>query len=147
MLVAIDPGSELALAVVEVEDLEAVEADDRVELTHGLGVIGGVGERVPGGEDVAGVEADAELGVVIDAVDDVGEMLEAAPQVGALAGRRLEAQRHLVVGHLIQQPVQSPGDPVEAGVLTGADMRSRVEHQVWDTEEIAALYLCHESLV
>ncbi len=59
-LVAIGVAAERLLGVVEVQDAQAVAPDLAVELRPGRGVPFRRADIVPGDEDVAGIEADAD---------------------------------------------------------------------------------------
>jgi len=86
--VAVLACAEGILGVVEVDGAEAGESDDAVEF--GEDVVEGGGDGVAGIVDVAGVEGDEEVFGVLDAVDDVAELLKGAADFGALAGHGFE---------------------------------------------------------
>ena len=88
VLVAVDPGADGRAAVVEVEGLDPLEADRPVErLPSWPRYSRAVAQRIAGGEDVAGVEADAQPVGVLHAVEDRGQVLESPAERGSLAGR------------------------------------------------------------
>ena len=72
---------------------EAVEADDRVEVVDDAGQPLRRPHVVAGGEQVAGVEADAEALVAAGQLDQRRELLERAAERAAGAGGVLEVQR------------------------------------------------------
>ena len=78
----------------------------------------GLVERRAGGEDVAGVEADPGLGVVVERGEVRREVLDAGAQRPALAGGRLEQQpRRGVVGDRVEQRQQPLADLAHRGVV------------------------------
>ena len=94
--VAVAVGAERRCGVVDVQRAEPVEADHAVELVeHGGERLGGA-DVVAGGEQVAGVQADAEPLVAAGGLDQPRELLERAPERAAGAGGVLEVQRAVV---------------------------------------------------
>ena len=83
-------------AVVEVQGFEEAQADDAVELLEGGAEGGGGTEVISGGENVAGVEADADAGLVVrlDVGDDGGEFVKGGSDVISTAGHGFEERRH-----------------------------------------------------
>ncbi len=76
VVVAIYPGADGLLAVVTVDDFNAITPDQTVEFGE-CGFVGvGSANVVPGGEDVASIEANCEVVGVASEVKDLGEMLE-----------------------------------------------------------------------
>jgi hypothetical protein len=83
----------------------ANRVDQQIE---GLVHTAGPGQIVARREDVAGVEADAQLGVGVEGLEVRSEVPGAGAERGALAGRRLqEEERVVVVGQLVQQRQQA----------------------------------------
>jgi hypothetical protein len=82
--------AELGSRVVEVEAAQTVEADALVDLVEGRGEdrrVGDVDSRHP---QVAGVQAEAEARVAVEAVDEDGELVHGAADRPAGSGRVLE---------------------------------------------------------
>ena len=82
--------AELGGRVVEMEAAQTVEADALVDLVEGRSEglrVGDVDSRHP---EVAGVEAQAEARVAVEAVDEDGELVHGAADRPAGSGRVLE---------------------------------------------------------
>src|SRR5690606_31252725 len=90
LLVPVTQRAARVLRVVRVHEPEAARAGDRDEALEGGGGTARLVERGAGGEDVAGVEADADPGVVVEDVEVRREVVDTGAQGPALAGRRLE---------------------------------------------------------
>ena len=86
----------------------SADLDDPVD---GRGRAAGLVERRPGREDVAGVQADPGLGVVVEGGEVRREVLDARAQRPALPGGRLEQQpRRGVAGDRVEQRQQPLAD-------------------------------------
>jgi hypothetical protein len=89
VLVPVHVRVELGLAVVQMNGLELVAADVVVECLHRGAVVFGRFEGITGGENMAGVEANAHALGFLDAVDDRAEVFELPAEVGPLPCRCL----------------------------------------------------------
>ena len=87
---AVYTGAYFALGVVEVEGIEPLKTDYAVECFKRFVASGGGGEVVAGGEDVAGVDADANRDFLMDPVDDVTEVFELPADTGTLPSGRFQ---------------------------------------------------------
>lgn len=144
--VAIDAAAEGFFRVVEVQGAELLEADGAVELAEGVAVVAGGVEAVSGGEDVAGVDADAEAVGIADGVENLGEVLEAVTERGALAGGGFEEGLDSEAGGLAVDLVEGGGDAAETDVLAGADVCSGVGDEVGEAEGLGAAELEDEAV-
>src|SRR5215204_6052992 len=90
VLVPIDTAAARFLRVVQVKDLDPVEADDPIERLEGLPVPLFGGDIVSRRQQVAGVEAHANPRRPVEQFEDRGEVLEAVAEIGALPGGVLE---------------------------------------------------------
>src|SRR5262245_3384457 len=86
--VPIDPAAPRFEAIVDVKDLEPAQADHLVEFLHRGTVLGFRVQGVAGGEDMAGIEADAVTVRLGHERQDAGQVFEAVPQRTPLAGSR-----------------------------------------------------------
>ena len=84
--VAVTTATEREFAVVEVKGHDALDADQAVELAPHVIVSFFGAEVVAGGEDVAGVHADAEAAGAVESIEEIREMFETRADVAALAG-------------------------------------------------------------
>ena len=148
-LMPVDPGAERFLRVVGMDDHQAVEADQAVELRQ-RGVEGGRrSERIPGGEHVAGVEADPDpppQSGVVGAGDDRADLLETGPQATPLASGGLhEHARSEGPGALEcrDKPVGGAPDG-HVGLLPGGG--ARMGDHPGDAEQLGTLELVHEGI-
>ena len=97
---------ERGLGVVQVEARKAIEAHLGVELIDHLSERRGRADLEPGGEQVAGVETDADPRVTVEQRDELGELVEVSSQRPLGAGGVLE-QHRAAVG-IRQGGVRSP---------------------------------------
>ena len=105
--------------------LKPVEADVPVELIDHAGDALGVGEIVPGGEGVLGVQADAQAGAVHSA-HDLPQFAELGADVLAHAGHVFQAKQR-ALGCLIQHPVNTVHDLLEDAFVSGAAVAAGME--------------------
>ena len=94
VLVAVEVAAEFALAVVGVDDVDVLEAEEAVGFGQGFSEAGFGGDVVTGGEGVAGVEAEADGEVCEfgrELAHDV-EFFELAAELGSAAGGVFEQQ-------------------------------------------------------
>lgn len=73
-VVAVDAAVELAFGVVQVHAAQVVETDDVAKLLKSALALFFGTQIVPGGEGVAGVDANADAALVFHAVDDRRQM-------------------------------------------------------------------------
>ena len=125
---AVAVGAERRLRVVDVQRAQPAEPDDPVELVEHAGEPVGRADVVAGGEQVAGVEADAEPLAAAGDLDQPRELLERAPQRAARAGGVLQVQ--LAVAGLRQRLGDRGAGTVERRVDGAAALqrRARVQH-------------------
>ena len=83
--VAVDVRTCILLAVVEMDGAEVLEAYDVLEIVETELVAHLVAEVVAGGEGVAGVDADTYAALVVDALNDAGDVLKLPTEVGTLS--------------------------------------------------------------
>src|SRR5947208_1660476 len=93
--VAVHPAPLRLETIVEVKHLEFLQTDESVEGAEGGAIFLERPQRIPGREDVTGVEADTETLRVMDLGQDVGEMLKAVSQAGSLPGRGFKQDAHV----------------------------------------------------
>ena len=90
---------------------------------------------------MAGIHAHTKTLGVRHAVEDIPEMLEAIAQVCALAGGRLQVDRHAQARGAAVNFVEGPGDSCQTGFLTLTHVRAGMNDQVGDAKQAAALDL------
>ena len=78
MLVAIDARGERLLRIVEMKQTDAADSDCLIELLNRSLVRVAAAQVITGSEDVARVEADADPPSLVDAIDDLSQLLERA---------------------------------------------------------------------
>ena len=107
---------------MEGEDL--IEADEVVEFTEG-GVPTFFGaDVVSGGEEMGGVETDAEALGFIDFVEDGGEMIHFVAEATALAGGVFEGDADGRLFCSAKDFVEAGDDLFEAGSFASAEVRA-----------------------
>lgn len=80
MLVPVNPAAAPFLGIIEMEEMDAVAANVPLQLGEGLHIPGSGAEVIPGGKDVAGIDADAELFSIAAVFEQPAQLLEAATQ-------------------------------------------------------------------
>src|SRR5688572_26841190 len=90
VLVPIDAAPARPPGVVQVEDFDPPQSDDRVELAKRRVVAIRSAQVVACGQQVTGIETHANAGRALQELDDPREMLEPMPEVRALASRVFE---------------------------------------------------------
>ena len=80
--------------VVEVDGMEVGQPDHAIELVKDAVEV--IDDVVAGIPDVAGIETDAELFLAVHAVDDGGELFEAASDLRALARHGFQENQRLL---------------------------------------------------
>lgn len=138
-------GTEGGLAVIHVQGLEILEPHDPVELVHGRGKSFRGAQVVAGGEGVAGIDADADAGLVVNLVDDGAQVLEAAADNVTVAAHVLEDGDDSVGGAV--GAVQLRGDAGRGGGHGVAAGGTRVEVVQLDAEGIAPLQVVDKVVI
>src|SRR3954451_21843471 len=80
VLMPVDPRAERLLRVVEMKRADVFDSDVRFERIDRPLVIVAIAKLVSRGEDVAGIETDADALLVIDQRDDPSQLLEGAAE-------------------------------------------------------------------
>ena len=93
---------------------------------------------------MAGVEADAEPRRAAEQVDDLGEVLEAMPEIRALAGGVLEQDPRPAVGPRRQDLGEAVGDQLQPALLGPRRVGAGVHHQAVQSERLGAIELVAE---
>jgi len=106
----------------------------------------GRGQVVPGGVEMARIEAHPDAIGLPHAVEDRGQVLEAVAQARALAGRDLEQRHHVPPFRAREDGVQAARDRGEAGVLALPHVCAGMQHDVGDAELMAALDLRDQAI-
>ncbi len=141
--VPVDAAPKTLQAVVHVNDSDAVDSDNGLELPQGSPVSLFRAEVVSGREGVAGIQADPHTVATSNPADDCGQVLEAVAQACALSGRVLEQDSYGGT-HLIQRPVQRGSHAREAFLFTGSHVRPGMQDHAGNPEEIGPSNLVDE---
>ena len=140
---AVDPASEDLHCIVQVHPLQIVKPDDPLQFGEGGVTRLGGAQVVPGRKGVTGVDADADAGLVLHAVDQVAEVFKRNPRLDPLPGGIFDHGRHAVRG--VEGAVDRFGDAVEALLLGDLlQMAPGVKVQSVEPEEFAPLHLVDE---
>src|SRR5205823_7552463 len=124
-----------------VKYLQAIEADQPLELLEGRRVAGGRADVVAGGEQMARVEADADPAVAVGLRDDRRELLERRAEGRALRRGLLEQNHRLAAAARAQQLEERRGDEREAIGLVPRGIASRVQDDAEQAERFGAIDL------
>jgi hypothetical protein len=135
VLVAVEPGPEVGLRVVQVERQHAAKADGPLAFRHRALPALAPPDVVAGGEQVARVEADPDALGTPHARHQRTELGQSAADDVPGAGRVLERDLH---------PVQGRGDARDARVEPVAHVRARVDHDRGEPERLGAIELVGE---
>ena len=95
VLVTVYPRPQLLFAVVEVEILETIEPDAAFKLREDFGITHLASNIIAGGKGVACIEAHSQAITEPGLMEDETDFLEARSQLGPLAGRVLDEDRHV----------------------------------------------------
>lgn len=136
VVVAVEAAVEIGFGIVGVDNAETVQADGFVEQSDGVSVTVVGAEIVAGGEDVAGVEADAKAVGRFDSVDDAGEVFEGVAEGVAGAGGGFE-QDFSSGGDFFEDTVQGGADLVDALDDAPAAVGAGVEYKKVDVKKVA----------
>ena len=137
VLVTIDAAAAGFLRVVHVKRLQSRKPDDPAEGVERLAIAIFRTDVVSRGQQVAGVEADADAWRAAERVDDGGEMFEPVAEVGSLAGRVLQQDHRPALGTRAQHLAEAIGNQSETVALRPCCERSRMHHQRVETERSA----------
>ena len=96
-------------------------------------IVGGT-QRIPGRENMAGVEAETQPIGLAEAIEDHRKMLEAPAQGGALAGGGFQQAADCQPAGLGMDFIQCPGNPAEAGFFVAGGVGSGVGHDERDPQ-------------
>ena len=142
--VPVHPGATWTQAVVEVEAADPPPAETSDRLVHDDLRSGLAGQVVARGEEMAGVQADADPPGCIDPRQDLLDLLQPMPETVALTGRDLEAHPGRESGQRVVDLVQRSCH--QSQTVPGGRMRSWVEDQRVDPERLAAEQLLPDGL-
>ena len=125
--------------------LQIAESDDALQFGKG-GLAGLLGPQVvPGGEGVTGIDAYADAGFVLHAVDQIAQVFESESEIGTLPGGVFDDGRD--AARLFERKVDRCGDTVETLLLGDLfQMAPRMEVQAVESEQFAAFHLVDECL-
>src|SRR3954471_9369169 len=139
--VTVDTGSERLHGIIEVEGADGADPENPVELFESGLVTGLGGDVVPGGEDMAGVEADGDAIRGAAPVADRPQLLESAAHAGALASRGLEKD---LAGTPVggEHLVESGGDVADS--LRVVRVRAGMDDERGNPEQIGPFELVDE---
>ena len=127
VLVMVDVRAGGGAAVVEVYEAKSGEAQSGVELAECPADVARAVESVARGVSVAGVEADADLVVTVEQIEEVCEIAPFAAHLGSSAGGVLD-QKIDPIGRAGQESAQAGGDAAEAAGCARSHMVAEVEH-------------------
>ncbi len=141
--VTIDAAAERFGRIVEVHAAEVAKTHRAVDQGEGaLACLGGA-QVVAGGEGVAGVDAEPYSRLILDAVDDIGQLLECEAEVGALSRSVFDNGRNAACR--VERYVDRLGDAVERLYLRNfLQVAARVEVEAVESQRLAALHLVEE---
>ena len=113
------------VAVVEVKGLDATQSQQPVESGHrGVVIVGGT-QRIPGGEDVARVEAETQPIGLAEAIENRRKLLKAQPKAVPWPAVVSSRRRGEAAG-LGMDFIECPGHPAEAGPFAAGGGGPRV---------------------
>src|SRR5690606_24544806 len=103
-------------------------------------------EVVAGGEEMGGIEADAEPLRVAREGDDLRKVLQAPAEPRALPGGALKADERLAPRHAGEDVVERLGHALKPRRLSLAHVGARMRHEQRDAEQVAAPDLLGEEV-
>ena len=141
---AVEMASQLPLGVIEVEDLEALQADDRLKFLECLSVSLRGAQFISCRKGMTGIEAYPYPLRLSDHLDDAGQLLEGVAQVGTLASSGLQQGHYLKPGSSPVDRIQPLRNSFQPCLLARAKVRPRVHVHVRHTQRLTALQLAYE---
>src|SRR5437870_762611 len=144
VLVAVELRSEVAHGIVQMERADPTHSDGLIDRAEQRIVAVPRSEVVPGGEGVAGVDANPEAIRMRGALHHFGELLEPIADDGAGARRVLEDREDIRGVRVLETPVQTRRDHLDGVGLASPHVGSRVEDDVPDSQELGPVELLHE---
>src|SRR2546422_3553742 len=142
--VAVELRSEVAHRIVQVDRADSPESDGLFDRPEERLVAFPQAEVVARGERVAGVDADPESIRMGRALHHLGELLEPIADDRPRARRILEDREHIRRVRMLEAPVQTGGDCLDGVRLPAAQVSSRVENHVVDSEDLSPVELLYE---
>src|SRR5271157_596846 len=124
---------------------DPAEPDVLVELREGALVAVGVAQVIAGGEGMLGVEAEPQPFALLHGTENPPHLLERATQSAALPGRDLQRDLDLEARAFLVRLVNRVADRLDASLFAGADVRSRMRHEIRHSQRLASLELVDES--
>ncbi len=106
------------------------DADRFVQGPHGGFVLSISLQGISGGEDVAGIEADAQAVRILDAVQDGGQVLEPPAEVGSLSGGGLQETGRIDPAGLPVDFIQGLDDLLQSRLFAAGRVGARMGHDV-----------------
>lgn len=144
--VPVDARAKLFHRIVDVEGVEVLEADDPVEFLERLFPLFRGSDIVACGEDVAGVDADADRNFMMEAAEDEGEVLKTVADAASLARGRLKEDAGFPLMDRAFHAYKTFDDCFEALLFRSACCGSRMEVEIGDFEEVASFQFALEGL-
>lgn len=139
VLVSVHTAPQIRLRIVQMNGLEAITTQARCEISPGVPITFACSKVIACSENVAGVQADSHAVCSFDLRKDCGEMFEAIPQAGSLAGGGFEQDLHPVIQKGSVQHVQRLCQPVDAVCLARAAVRAWMSDKVRDPQALGTL--------
>src|SRR5688572_30268063 len=118
----IDARSERLFRVVEMERTDVLDADVFLEIVDRPFVLTRGTDVVTGGEDVAGIDADADAVSFVDEPEHLSELCEGTAETRSLSSGCLQERHHLVIGDGLVNGVERPGDLIDSLFDSGSHM-------------------------
>src|SRR6476659_4088814 len=119
MIVAIDPGIQLLLRIVEMKNSNPLDADHLVEFAEGAVVTLLGANIIASRERVCGVETDAQPVACASGVYDLTDLLETIANVRSLAGGDFEGHFGAIAGARLVNLVERLCDCLDPGQFVG----------------------------
>ena len=136
---AVHAAAERLAAVVDMEEPQPLRADQPIEGAERGSVLRLRMQAIARGEDVAGIETDAEPIRIADHLEDAGQVLELMAEAAPLSRRRLQqdldAKRWTTGVYLIQRRCHFG----KTRLLTAVDVRAGMRHEIAEAELLGPL--------
>ena len=139
VLVTIHAAAARLLRIVQVERADPLDADRPMEVGERPVIAVGTADVIPGREQMTGIDANTDARRSVQAIDDLGEVLEPVAEIRALTGRVLQQYPGLYVGTFGKELTQGFGDQPETIGLRAAGVRTGVHDEAVQTKRIGAI--------
>jgi hypothetical protein len=139
VFVAINSAPEFAAAIVKMKRPDPLDAQQPIERRYRRFIFLLGSHRIPGGKDMAGVEAESKTVGLSNTVKNRGELLEPPTECGALARGGFQQAPSLQIASLGRHAVDRPNDVSQAARLGCSRKCAWMSHDIGNFENFGPM--------